>query len=467
MILKMNRKSRGRKGVVEYLLNEREKEGTATTLRGNPEITKNLIKTIERKHKYLSGGLMFAKEEYINKNQKNQIMDAFEEILFTGLSSNQYNILWVEHSDKERIELNFVVPRLELNTGHDLDLYSHRRDLPIFDMWKNGINTKYKLADPNDPRRARTMPERAKNAKGKVTTIVANRRTLDETLHKLVQNREIQDRNQMIELLHQNGYVITRKNSESISIKHSDIGIKALRLKGGIYSENFTSIRSIESICKERKLRIREHDNKVARGEAKELGTIYQSYLYTRTERHKKRYSRTERTDRKESQNIEKRVRNNLATAVNIQNKRIGIDDGIRSFIENSNSKREEYIKRIRARESELLEQIKNSNIQLSNSHRKAEQELFTSATHSRRDVEDNITRNAERINAEVIRADEYNKRRSSKVHELFAGVNEQFSKLKKSIKGVVDEIKKLKLFEMAKNEMMSKSKTSNLSRRR
>ena len=51
MILKMNRKSRGKKGVVEYLLNEREKEGTAVTLRGNSEITKILIKNIEQEKK--------------------------------------------------------------------------------------------------------------------------------------------------------------------------------------------------------------------------------------------------------------------------------------------------------------------------------------------------------------------------------------------------------------------------------
>ena len=40
MIIKMNRKSKGKKGPVEYLLNQRVKEGTAFTLRGNPQITK-------------------------------------------------------------------------------------------------------------------------------------------------------------------------------------------------------------------------------------------------------------------------------------------------------------------------------------------------------------------------------------------------------------------------------------------
>lgn len=107
MILKMNRKSKGKKGVVEYLLDEREQLGTAITLRGNPEITKSLILSIKRKHKYLSGGLMFSKEEFISEEQKKEIMDSFEKMLFAGLTSHQYHILWVEHGDKGRIELNF------------------------------------------------------------------------------------------------------------------------------------------------------------------------------------------------------------------------------------------------------------------------------------------------------------------------------------------------------------------------
>ena len=296
MILKMNRKSKGKKGVVEYLLNERENLGTAITLRGNPQITQALIQSIVRKHKYLSGGLMFSKDEFINDEQKEEIMDAFEEVLFAGIDVNKYNILWVEHSDKERIELNFVVPRIVFDTGNDLDLYSHRRDLPLFDMWKNGINTKYQLADPNDPRRARTMTERTKVARG-AGSIVANRQTLDETLHTLVQDRQIKSRIQMIELLEKSGYKITRKNEESISVKHPDIGQKALRLKGGIYCETFTSFRGIESLSEERKQRIAEYDNKVARGETRGDRSIYKKYLQTRIDRHQKRYARVRQVD--------------------------------------------------------------------------------------------------------------------------------------------------------------------------
>lgn len=466
MILKMNRKSRGRKGVVEYLLNEREKEGTAHTLRGNPEITKSLIKSIDRKHKYLSGGLMFAKEEHINENQKNQIMDAFEEVLFIGLDANQYNVLWVEHNDKGRLELNFVVPRIELNSGHDLDLYSHRRDLPIFDMWKNGINAKYNLADPNHPNRSRTISERTKTTRG-IGTIVANRKNIDETLHKLVIDGHIKSRLQMFELLENSGYEITRKNTESISVKHIDIGKKALRLKGGIYSEDFTGIRSIEEISKKREQRIREHDYQVTRGKTGANRTIYQRYLQTRIERHQKRYKRPEKTSCKKPQCSNERNEEVIFRKVNTQNNEVKINDRTRALIKQSNSKRTQRIRRTRERENQLLEQIKVSNNRLSDRLREPEQKLSQSIASTRNNVERNINKRVQHIDEEIAKPNTSNGNYATRIHQLFRAVHEEFSKFRKSIKGVIDEIKVLKFFEKAKQEMCTDAPTIKLRPRR
>ena len=462
MITKMNRKSKGKKGPVEYLLNQRVKEGTAFTLRGNPQITKSLIRAIERKHKYLSGGLMFAKEEYITKEQKNEIMNEFEKVLFTGLESNQYNILWVEHRDKGRMELNFVVPRIELNKGIDLDLYTHTRDLPIFDMWKNGINAKYKLADPNDPRRARTKSSRGRGS------IVANRKTLDDTLYELVAKGQIKSRNQMIELLQQSGYKITRKSNESISVQHNDIGKKALRLKGGIYCELFTSLRDVKSISQEREQRIREYDSKVARRENGTDRTTYQKYLQARTERHQKRYQRSRRTYKKESQVIEKGDRNDVDTTTTKQHERIKVDDRIRKLIETSNSKRKERTNGARDRENRLLKQIRYSNIQLSNSFKTTREELFKKHTKTRTSVDSNVTNSTGKLDTKINKADSSNGADASRLYDLLTQVDQQFSRLKKSIEGVINVIRKLKLFNLAKKEMMSKKRpTINLQPRR
>jgi hypothetical protein len=451
MILKINRKSKGKRGVVEYLLNEREEEGTAITLRGNADITKALIRNIERKHKYLSGGLMFAKEEYINDEQKQEIMNAFEEVLFAGIDDSKYNILWVEHLDKERIELNFVVPRIALDTGYDLDLYSHRRDLPLMDMWKNGINVKYKLADPNDPRRSRSMRERAKVSRGD-GYVVANRKNLDETLHQLVKSSQIQSRNQMIELLEKSGYQITRKNDESISVKHSDIGIKALRLKGGIYSETFRSIRGINEVSTERERRIETYDNKVARGETRPDRSTYQKYLQSRIDRHKKRYAKDTQITTQKPKYIEGRgSKNMVAKSADEANGEVEYD-GIREFIEESRRRREESLERARNRKTALLNRIEELDIQLQDHYRRAEQELQTSLKKSRAVMETYTADHAERIDTEIEHSETKNRGITGRIRELLKGVYGHFEEFKKSIKGVV---KKIKLFRQASEDLL------------
>ena len=453
MILKMNRKSKGKKGVVEYLLNEREKEGTAITLRGNPQITQALIKSIERKHKYLSGGLMFSKEEYIYDEQKKEIMDAFEEVLFAGIDTDKYNILWVEHSDKERIELNFVIPRLALDSGNDLDLYSHRRDLPLMDMWKNGINAKYGLADPNDPRRARTMTEGTKVCRGN-GLIVANRKNLDETLHQLAKDGQIKSRVQMIGILQKSGYQITRKNEESISVKHPDIGKKALRLKGGIYCETFTSIGGIESISEERERRITKYDNKVARGETSPNRSTYKKYLQKRVERHQKRYARVRQVDSQKPSNIKKRDTDDVV-AKNDDKSTGRVDyDRIREFTHASRKRRETSIKRAREREENLLRNIKKFNLRVQEQLGRTEQGVYADLAESRAYMETDIAKNGEGIDTKIESSDRKDRSFEESIRELFEGINERVAELKKSIKGAIDEIKKMKLFKKASEQV-------------
>jgi len=453
VILKMNRKSKGKRGVVEYLLNEREQEGTALTLCGNPEVTRALIQNINRKHKYLSGGLMFARDEYIVDTQKEEIMNAFEEVLFAGLARNQYNILWVEHHDKGRLELNFVVPRIELETGNDLDLYSHRRDLPLFDMWKNGINIKYQLSDPNDPRRARTISERTKVERG-AGSIVANRQNLDETLHKLVQDGQIRNRAQMIELLEKSGYQITRKNEESISVKHPDIGKKALRLKGGIYSETFTSTRGIESLSEERKRRIEEYDNKVARGEVVPNRSTYKKYLQARVERHQKRYSRVRQVDSPKPSNTQTRDADTMVEKNDYEVERRRINDRVREFVEANRRRREKNFKRSRDREDELLRRIEKFNLQVQEHLGTAEQGVYAKLTESRTTLETDIAEHAERINGQIEDTDTKNRSSTGRIRELLERLNERASELKKSIEGVMNEIRKIRLFKKASKKV-------------
>ena len=57
-------------------------------------------------------------------------MANFEKCLFPGMDQNQYRVLWIEHKDKineetgrQRLELNFLIPNVEIESGQRLQPY--------------------------------------------------------------------------------------------------------------------------------------------------------------------------------------------------------------------------------------------------------------------------------------------------------------------------------------------------------
>ena len=78
-------------------------------------------------------------------------MDEFEQALLPGLDADQYAVLWVEHRDKDRLELNFVVPNVELLSGKRLQPYFHGADGHRINAWRTAINGDLGLHDPDDP----------------------------------------------------------------------------------------------------------------------------------------------------------------------------------------------------------------------------------------------------------------------------------------------------------------------------
>ena len=77
-------------------------------------------------------------------------MEKFESIIFCGLESDQYNILWVEHTDKDRLELNFLIPNQELRSGNRLQPFYYVADKRRVNAFQDIINHDYKLTDPHD-----------------------------------------------------------------------------------------------------------------------------------------------------------------------------------------------------------------------------------------------------------------------------------------------------------------------------
>ncbi|MCT7512669.1 relaxase/mobilization nuclease domain-containing protein [Aliarcobacter cryaerophilus] len=256
MVVKFfSNKKGGSVKALDYLLNHREKDGTARVLLGDEQLTRNIINSIYFKHKVCVGCLSF-EEKNIDEDLKYKIMSDFEKHLLPSLDSDQYNILWIEHTDKGRLELNFVIPKIELTRKIALNPFYHKQDLSRVDVWQNLTNLTYGFSDPKDPAKERTLQGASKKI-----SLQKDYEQLDITLHELVKSGQIKNREQMIELLNENEIFVNRTGADYISLKLPD-SKKARRYKGGIYSEEFTSIRRFEEICTKAEQRVDEYNRR-------------------------------------------------------------------------------------------------------------------------------------------------------------------------------------------------------------
>ena len=308
MIVKFSKHGKGKaSGVLDYLLKEKGSKGTlvprshAKVLYGDPVLTEHLINTTSHKTKYKSGYLSFSERaDEISEADKKRIMQEFEAVIFCGLESDQYDILWVEHADKDvddthpvgRLELNFVIPCQELRSGKAFQPYYEPADQKRVNAWKNIINSEVKtingepLSDPNDPKRKRLLNPYSSNsprptpfdlkaytkkdADKDEETIVnpPSRKLLEEAITRRLlldwQNGIAMNRRRVLRQLEQWGLKINRGNSEkTLSVTSDKLADKngkpmGVRLKGGMFERDFDGYR-FQSNVKKRDHSVYEH----------------------------------------------------------------------------------------------------------------------------------------------------------------------------------------------------------------
>jgi hypothetical protein len=231
-------KKGGSTAAIDYLLNERVEEGTAKVIDGNEKITRDIINSIQHKQKVCVGVLSF-EEDDLPTDTKQQIMSDFEKTLLPGLTKGEdYNILWVEHTDKGRLELNYVIPKIHLPTQKALNPYYDRADRSRIEIFRDIQNDTYQLSSPLDPSKKQTL-----NNDKKINQF-NDKKQLNEQLYKLVSEGVLENREQLISALKESNIQVTREGKDYISIKLPE-DKKATKLKGGIYNEQFTSITAV------------------------------------------------------------------------------------------------------------------------------------------------------------------------------------------------------------------------------
>lgn len=288
MVVKFFGNTKGGSGAsVDYLLNERQEAKTARTLQGDPQLTKELIRSIERKQKVCVGCLSF-EEANIPEADKYKLMDEFEKTLLPDMQG-RYNILWVEHTDKGRLELNFVIPRVDLETGKGLSPYYHASDAKGMRLFQQVHNLENGWSDPKDPSKERTL-----QGASKMLNLQRDYEQLDTLLHNLVKEGAIQNRTQLIETLEASKINVTRKGQDSISVKLPE-SLKARKLKGGIYAEQFRSLADIKTISDRAEERVREYGERDTQRELAGAKQELEKYVQYKHGELRERYSKPSR----------------------------------------------------------------------------------------------------------------------------------------------------------------------------
>lgn len=228
----------GSKGVVDYMLKEEDKktprEG-ATVLRGDVETQAKLIDSLVGKFKqqYITGVFSFEESPAeVTEEQKQEIMDGAEEILRGGLDPDRVSITWIEHTDKGRLELNYIVAQVDLEHGRQYQPYVHHNDMKLFNAFKDIQNIKHGFTEPDDPAKKQDY----KQIKDLPQGVAEVKKALTLHIHRQVVNGVINSREDIKKEFEEMGFKISRAGKNYISLKRPDGGrnIKFTSAKDGV-----------------------------------------------------------------------------------------------------------------------------------------------------------------------------------------------------------------------------------------
>ena len=287
-------KNGGGLGSVNYLLNERQEQGTARVLKGSEAQVRALIAQMPYKQKTCFGVLSFSEQaNSISDEIKQDIIKDLERALLGDYMKDRVAVLWVEHSDKHgRLELNFLIPKIDLITGKSFNPYFAKHDQFNIDLWKRTINDEYGFTSPNDPTKQQNIRIDKKDL-AHYDTIAQ----LDKTLKELVAQGAIKSRAHMIELLEASGYKVTRQNESGISIVLPNQK-RPNRMRGGIYDGRFTDIDKLSELSESESKRIRKYVDRDTQEECRYNRERINENIRRRDQRNKKRYKEATLGDR-------------------------------------------------------------------------------------------------------------------------------------------------------------------------
>lgn len=253
-----------------YLLNHRVKDKTAFVLKGGEAVTRQIVSNMTKKQKLCMGCLSF-EETDIDLDTKRKIIDEFETLLLGGYKE-RFNVLWVQHVDKCRLELNFAIPKIDIESSMAFNPYYDKVDRPLIDTWQNYVNLKFGFTDPKDPAKAHMLQGSKKELK-----LIKDYIELEKILTDKFINQEFTCRDDILNALKSSDMDITRIGKDYISVKLPN-SKKAKRFKGDMFSEEFRDIKSMEQLQNKTEARAAEFRSRA--GEQTNVDASGRSFIF-------------------------------------------------------------------------------------------------------------------------------------------------------------------------------------------
>lgn len=263
-------KNGGSAAGIDYLLNKRVEQGTANLLKGNATVTRKILRSLTKKQKLCIGCLSF-EEKDIDLDIKQKIIDEFERLLF-GEYKERFNILWVQHVDKGRLELNFAIPKIDIESSMAFNPYYDKVDRPLIDTWQNYVNLKFGFTDPKDPAKAHML-----QGSRKEIGVIKDYIELEKILTDKFINQEFTCRDDILNALKSSDIDITRIGKDYISVKLPN-SKKAKRFKGDMFSEEFRDFESLEQLRGKAETRATEFRSRA--GEQTNIDASGRSFIF-------------------------------------------------------------------------------------------------------------------------------------------------------------------------------------------
>lgn len=353
MLMKVFRHGVGRGAkVVEYVTGKKDskrKENPPEVLRGDPELTSDLIDTTTRKWRYTSGVLSWAPEDKVTPEDERKLMDSFESYAFAGLEPDQYSILWGRHSHAGHHEMHFVIPRTELRSDKALNPCPPGWEKQ-YNPWCELHNRCHNWARPDEMKRARLVSPGSSIQSYKSGNASEVRRTVTEAIVQGVEAGLIHNRQDIVRTLEEFGFGVPRQGKEYITIElpendKSTVPQKRknrrIRLKGVLYARSWTAEQ-----FKQRVELSRENEGADGRTSAKlqadnsrriaELEKSVSEIRQTRAEYHRKRYKGRDCGALKHATNLDPRyapILENTGSSFSSGNNHLLHGSGRRDFI--------------------------------------------------------------------------------------------------------------------------------------